>query len=88
MDTIAISDLRSNLPSLVNEVEKKLKRFIVTVSGKPKAVVMSLDELESLEETAEILSTHGAWRKIRLAQKQIRQGKFISLEKLEKKHKL
>lgn len=88
MDTIAISDLRSNLPSLINEVSEKLKRFIITVSGKPKAVVMSLEELESLEETAEILATPGALEAIRKSLEQIRRGEYITLEELKKKHKL
>lgn len=88
MDTIAVSDFRANLPSLINQVSEKLKRFIITVSGKPKAVVMSIDELESLEETAEILSIPGALEAIKKSQKQIRKGEFITLDELKKKHKL
>lgn len=81
MDTIAISDLRSNLPSLIKDTSEKLKRFVVTVSGKPKAVVMSLDELESLEETAEILSVPNALKKINLGSKQARKGKGVTIDK-------
>ena len=87
MNIIAVSDLRMNLPFLIKEVSNKLKRFIITVSGKPKAVVMSLDELESLEETAEILSIPGALKKINESRKQVREGKYITLEELEKKYK-
>ena len=76
MDTIAISDLRTNLPSLINQVSEGLKRLIVTVSGKPKAVVMSVEEMESLEETAEILAIPEALEKIKkgVAQAKKRQG--------------
>lgn len=88
MDVIAISDLRANLPSLINEVSEKLKRLIITVSGKPRAVVMSLEELESLEETAEILAVPGALEAIKKSRKQIREGKFITLDELGKKHNL
>lgn len=56
-DTIALSDLRSDLPDVVKQVADGLKRFVVTVSGKPKAVLISADELESLEETAEVMAT-------------------------------
>lgn len=87
MNIIAVSDLRMNLPSLIKEVSNKLKRFVITVSGKPKAVVMSLDELESLEETAEILSIPGALKKINESRKQVREGKYITLKELEKKYK-
>lgn len=86
MDLIAISDLRTNLPTLIDEVSSKLKRLIITVSGKPKAVVISLEELESLEETAEILSLPGALKSIEEAKKQLKQGKGVSLDQLEKKY--
>ena len=88
MNFIAISDFRANLPSLINKVSKNLNRFIITVSGRPKAVIISLDELESLEETAEILAVPGTLKAIEKSQKQIREGKYITLEELEKKYKL
>jgi prevent-host-death family protein len=88
MNTIAISELRANLPSLINRVSEKLDRLVITVSGKPKAVVISPEELESLEETAEILATPGALKAIKKSQKQIREGKSITLEEFEKKHSL
>ena len=83
MDTIAISDFRTNLPTLIDEVSEKLKRLIVTVSGKPKAVVMSLDELESLEETAEILSVPGAYKGIMKGATEAKKGRGIPLNELK-----
>ena len=88
MDVISISDLRTNLPALIKETSENLKRFIVTVSGKPKAVVISPEELESLEETAEILAVPGALEGIRQGSKEIKQGKGIPLEEIEKKYNL
>lgn len=88
MNTIAISDFRAKLPRLIDQVSEQLERFVVTVSGKPKAVVMSFEELESLEETAEILSVPGALETIKKSKKEIREGKFITLEQLKKKYKL
>lgn len=79
MDTVAISDFRSNLPKLINKVSEQLERIVVTVSGKPKAVVISPEELESLEETAEILSTPGAYKKIMKGVKEAKKGKGIPL---------
>ncbi len=49
--------MRANLPTIVGNVADNLSRFVVTVSGMPKAVLLSADELESLEETAEIMTT-------------------------------
>ncbi|PJB88030.1 prevent-host-death protein [Candidatus Roizmanbacteria bacterium CG_4_9_14_0_8_um_filter_34_12] len=76
MNTIAISQFRSNLPKLIDEVDTYMKRLVITVSGKPKAVVLSLNELESLEETAEVLAIPGAKKSILRGLKQAkkRQG--------------
>lgn len=57
MNVVTLSDLRSDLPSLIKQVGDGLQRFVVTVSGKPKAVILSLEEVEALEETADVLAT-------------------------------
>lgn len=84
MDTIAISDARANLPKLIDDVYEKLKSFIITVSGKPKAVVMNVEELESLQETAEILAIPGARESIAKGFEQIKRGEYVTLEEVLK----
>ena len=88
MNVVTISDFRTNLPGLISQISEKLERLVITVSGKPKAVVLSLEELESLEETAEILATPGALKAIRNSLKEVRRGRYITLEKLKGKYKL
>lgn len=83
MDTISISDLRNNLPSLIKDIAVKLNRLVITVSGKPKAVVMSLEEMESLQETAEILAIPGSWQKIKKGSQEAKEGKGIPLDKFD-----
>lgn len=56
-NTLTLSQMRAKLPTLVGSVADNLERFVITVSGIPKAVLVSSDELASLEETAEIMST-------------------------------
>lgn len=80
---LPISDVRENLPRLVDQVDKRDDRVIITVNGKPKAVMISPEELESIEETAEILSIPGARESIKRGEKQIKQGKFITLSELK-----
>jgi antitoxin YefM len=62
---VAISDARANLPELVHKVSKNMDRVVITVNGQPKAVLVSEEELESLEETAEILALPGAKKNIK-----------------------
>jgi len=82
MNTIAISELRTNLPRLIEEVATYAKRFIVSVSGKPKAVILSIDELESLEETAEILAIPGAKKSMKIGLRQAKKRQGARLDKL------
>lgn len=79
---VAISDARANLPELIKQVNKNLDRIVITINGKPKAVLVSEEELSSLEETAEILTIPGAKKSIQEGKKQIRQGEFIRLADL------
>lgn len=83
-DLIAISDVRANLPELVNKVHDNMDRVVITINGQPKAVLMSEEELESLEETAEILAIPGALKSIRKGEEQIKKGQFVSLKDLDK----
>ena len=82
-DILPISDVRENLPKLVDQVDKRDNRIIITVNGKAKAVILSLEELESIEETAEIMAIPGALKAIKKGEKQIKKGQFIPLSKLE-----
>jgi antitoxin YefM len=79
---IPISEVRANLPELVNKVNKNLDRIVITVNGQPKAILVSAEELESLEETAEILAIPGAKKSIKDGLKQAKKGQGISLSKL------
>ena len=64
-------------------MEGNFLKFLRLVFGKPKVVIMSLEELESLEETMDILSEPGALREIKAASRQARQGKGVRLEDLK-----
>ncbi len=77
---VAISDARANLQELVNKVNKNFDRVVITINGKPKAVLVSEEELESLEETAEILAIPGAKKSIQKGLQQAKKGEVRSLE--------
>jgi len=81
---ISISDVRARLPDLVDKVNKKLDRVTITVNGKPKAVLVSAAELESIEETLEILSNPKLMKELRKAEKEIDEGKGIPWEQIQK----
>jgi len=82
-DLISISDARANLPDLVTKVSDTLGRVTITVNGQPKAILVSAEELESLEETAEILAVPGAKKSILEGLKEAKKGKGIPLSNLK-----
>lgn len=60
-----------------------MDRITITVNGKPRAVVLSPEELESLEETAEILAIPNIKKDLQKSRKQFKEGKFVYLEDLK-----
>ena len=80
--TLTASEARENLYDMLSEVKKYLKRFVITHHGKPQAMVVSMEELENLEETAEILAIPGAKTSINRGIKQAKQERGIPLRKL------
>lgn len=79
---ISISAARARLPDLVSRVNKYMDRITITVKGQPKATLISEEELESLEETAEVLAIPNIKEDIQKSKEQIRKGKYTLLEDL------
>ena len=71
---MSISDVRTDLPNLVAKISNSLGRVTITVNGQPKAVLVSAEELESLEETAEVLAIPGAKKSIKEGLREAKKG--------------
>jgi prevent-host-death family protein len=56
MTTLPLSDARARLLQLVRDAEELGKRFVITRSGRPAAVLISAEEFGGLLETLEILA--------------------------------
>lgn len=82
--TLPITKARQELPTLVNNAAKKLDEYVITVNGVPQAVLMSADQYESWKETDEILADKELMKAIRKGEKELAEGKFVTLEQLEK----
>jgi len=80
---MSISDVRANLPDLVAKVNNTLERVTITVNGQPKAILVSAEELESLEETAEILAIPGAKLSIKAGLNEAKKGQGTPISALQ-----
>lgn len=53
---MALKDVKNRLSEVVDQVEREHDRVVITKHGRPAAVVVSIDDLESLEETLDVMS--------------------------------
>lgn len=82
--TLPITEARANLTTLISRANKLLDEYIITVKGKPAAVIMSAQEYESWKETNAILADVGLMKAIRQGEKEINEGKGIPWEDAKK----
>jgi prevent-host-death family protein len=75
VSTVSISQLKDRLSEYLNRVAFGRERIIVASRGKPKAAVISLSDLELLEELEDAQAA-------REALAEYEQGETISLEQM------
>ena len=61
----ALEDVKCRLSEVVDQVERGHVRVVITRHGRPAAVVMSIDDLESLEETLDVMTKPSVVSQIR-----------------------
>lgn len=81
-ETLPLADVKAHLSELVGRVNRQHDRVTVTVHGRPSAVLMSLDDLESLEETIAILSDSDTLRQLAASDAELARGEGETEEEL------
>lgn len=84
--TLPLAEVKKRLSEMVDRVEHHHERVVVTRRGRPAAVLVSPDDLESMEETLDVLSTPGALEEIQRAQEEIDSGLSVSADELGDKY--
>ncbi len=87
--TLAANEARTNFYELLDEVRDNLRRFTITHRGKARAIIMPIDELESWQETLDVITENpNIVKDLAKSRKEFKEGKFISLDNLIKKYDL
>ena len=73
-ETMSLAAVKARFSELVDRVERQQDRVVVTRNGKPAAVLISSDDLDSLEETLAVMSDRSIAAQIRESQKAIAAG--------------
>jgi antitoxin YefM len=64
-EQMPLADVKNRLSEVVDRLEREHGRVVITKHGHPAAVVISIDDLESLEETLDIMDSAGLLADIR-----------------------
>lgn len=81
-EILPLAEVKAHLSELVRQVHTQHDRVTVTVHGRPSAVLLSLDDLESLEETISILADSDTLRQLVASDAELARGEGETEEQL------
>jgi len=82
MTMVPLSEAKARLSEIADEVFRTHDRVQVTRNGREFVVIMSVEDLESLEATIELLSDPEAMAEVASADRQIALGEHTTLDEL------
>jgi len=56
-EQMPLADVKNRLSEVVDRLQREHGRVVITKHGHPAAVVMSMEDLESLEETLDVMDS-------------------------------
>jgi antitoxin YefM len=74
MSTLPLSEVKARLSEIADEVDRTHERVHITRNGREYVVLMSAEDLESIEATLELLSDPQAMAEIREADAAVAAG--------------
>lgn len=82
MTTMPLSEAKARLSEVADEVDRTHDRVHITRNGREYVVLISAEDLESLEATIELLSDPAAMGRIRRAEAALDRGDGTSAEEM------
>jgi|LakMenE01Jun11ns_1017448.scaffolds.fasta_scaffold8914153_1 prevent-host-death family protein len=82
MITMPLSQVQSNLSHIVDLVAGTRDRVVITRNGSPAVVVLSVDEVEALEETVAVLADSHTWSELQEAQRAVARVELTPIEEV------
>lgn len=85
-ETLSLAEVKAKFSEMVDRVEHTHDRITVTRNGRPAAVLISPEELASLEDTLELLSDPAAMAQLRTSSAALAAGDVITGDELRTKY--
>lgn len=82
--TLSLKQLRPDLPKVINQIDRRMDRYVITKRGKPSVVILGVDDYEALMETLDIVNDKEAVAAIRRGERDIAAGKTTSWRAFKK----
>lgn len=86
-ETLPLASVKAHLSELVDRVSAQQDRIVVTRNGRPAAILISPDDLESLEETLAVLSSPTLLRQIKKGRSATARKDVVPLQALRQPRK-
>jgi antitoxin YefM len=83
--TTSLANVKAHLSAIVGSVHDTHERVVITRNGEPAAVLISPDDLASLEETLDILSDKALMAQVAEARAEIDSGATVELAALRRR---
>jgi antitoxin YefM len=77
MTTESLRTVKDRFSEYVDRVERHHERVVVTRNGRPAVVLISPEDLESLEETLAVLADHETVRALQEAEEAVATGDLV-----------
>lgn len=85
---VTLKELRPKLPKVIDKVDSELDRYIISKHGIPVAILLSIDDFESLIETLNEKEDKENLRRIRQGLKEAKAGRTVDWKKVKAKYHL
>jgi len=83
MKMLPLSDVKARLSEIAEEVDRTHERVHITRNGREYVVLISAEDLESIEATLELLSDPAAQQRIAKSQQEIDRGEGLTPDRVE-----
>jgi prevent-host-death family protein len=85
-DTLPLAEVKAKFSEMIDRVEQQHDRITVTRNGRPAAVLLSPEDLASLEDTLDLLSNPTALAEIEQGRWEAMAGKILTADQLRAKY--